>query len=127
MRVMDEHEKKLLDEIRKPDVKWISMESKFGGKCIECGESINKGDQIMWTKSMGAKHVTCPTQLTEDVGGLTIIDNDNTPTTWKDPKKYSYKELQINNKCQLCGISLSQESDRYIDGDRLVCSKCFGK
>jgi len=124
---MDEHEKTLLNEIRKPDVRWVTMTSKYGGKCIECNQGISKGDSILWTKSMGAKHQTCPTQSSEDYGGITIIDDkSDTPKTWIDNKQYSYKEILTMNKCQCCGIDVSKDKERYIDDDRLICVNCMG-
>lgn len=124
---MDKHEQSILDEIRKPDVRWHTMTSKYGGKCIECGQGINKGDNILWTKTLGAKHETCPSSSSEDFGGITVIDDDDTPKIWKDPKKYPYSELQKITKCQCCGNDVTKQKDRYIDDDRLVCVMCFGK
>lgn len=122
---MNEDEKKILDEIRKPDVRWYTITSKYGGKCIECNQGINKGDTILWTKPLGAKHETCPTQLSEDNTGITVIDEDK-PKTWKDSKEYSYKELQSITKCQCCGMDVTNDKDRYIEGNRLVCGRCWG-
>ena len=123
---MDKHEQFILDEIRKPGVKWHTMISKYGGKCIECNQAINKGDSILWAKSLGAKHETCPNVQSEDFG-ISVMDNDDTPKIWKDPKKYSYAALQKITNCQCCGNDLKSEKDSYIDDDRKVCLNCYGK
>ncbi len=53
------------------------------------------------------------------------ILNDK-PKTWKDPKKYPYKELLLMNECQCCGIDVTNNKERYVDCDRLVCVNCVG-
>lgn len=123
---MNEHQKSIIDEIKKPNDRWISMSSKFASVCVECNGEINQDESILWCKGKGAKHETCPATLdTSDNNGISVIDGD-TPKVWRDPKKYSYTEIQSMNECQCCGADVSNKSKRYIDSDRLVCVNCFG-
>jgi len=55
-----------------------------------------------------------------------VVIDESKPKVWRDPKKYSYTEIQSMNECQGCGVDVSDRSSRYIDDDRLVCVKCFG-
>lgn len=36
-----------------------TMLSKYPGTCRACGESINRGEQIAWSKATGAMHLEC--------------------------------------------------------------------
>lgn len=36
------------------------MKSRYTGKCRKCGQTINIGDDIDWTRSGGANHLHCP-------------------------------------------------------------------
>lgn len=108
---------------------WIRITAKFDSSCISCGNEILTDDMILWKKGHGVKHQSCPNvSSNNDNSGITVIDENSydTPKTWIDSKKYSYKELQLMNKCQCCGNDVSDRSKRYIDDDRLVCVNCFG-
>lgn len=126
---MNEHQEFITDSLDTPEPKWISILSKFAGTCVECHGVIDQGDSILWNKKNGAKHKTCPAisdNLSNDNGIVVIDDNNDTPKVWRDPKKYSYTEIQSMNKCQCCGADVSNKSKRYIDDDRLVCVNHFG-
>lgn len=133
---MNEHQKFITDEMDKssdtPKIQWITIIAKFDSICVECHGSIDKGESILWDKKKCAKHESCPAisdNIQDDIqnNGITVIDdNSDTPKTWIDPKKYSYKELLHMNNCQYCGVDVSDRSKRYIDDDRLVCVNHFG-
>ena len=38
---------------------WIKISMKFTGKCLECGKPIPSGQQGMWSRGVGVKHVQC--------------------------------------------------------------------
>ena len=37
----------------------MTMISKYSGTCRDCGEKINKGDRINWSRATGAVHENC--------------------------------------------------------------------
>jgi hypothetical protein len=38
------------------------MKAKYGGRCRECGERIEVGDEILWGRGEGARHLNCPVE-----------------------------------------------------------------
>lgn len=36
------------------------IRAKFNSRCPKCGQYINAGDEVNWTKGEKATHVTCP-------------------------------------------------------------------
>jgi len=106
------------------DIQWYSIVSKYDGICKECNERYDVGDDILWARGKGAKHKECKVSSLDDFGITVIDENSDTPKIWKDPKKYTYKELLDINNCQCCGNSITKEA--YLDDDRKVCVNCFG-
>jgi hypothetical protein len=41
------------------------MKAKYSGYCRECGEPIEVGDEILWTRGLGATHVNCPVAVSD--------------------------------------------------------------
>lgn len=43
------------------------MTAKYGGECADCGQTIERGDQITWYRSTSeAVHVHCPNKEAND-------------------------------------------------------------
>ena len=37
----------------------MQLESKYGGKCLQCHKPIAKGETIEWSREHGANHIRC--------------------------------------------------------------------
>ena len=42
----------------------MTITAKFRGTCTKCGNTINAGETIEWTRGSGAAHVTCSAATT---------------------------------------------------------------
>ena len=38
---------------------WVRLNMRFPGTCLECGKRINLGEQGLWARGVGVKHVEC--------------------------------------------------------------------
>jgi len=65
------------------DQKWRKITMKFTGKCMDCSKPILAGQQGMWSKGIGVKHLGC----------AGVDDDDN--------KEGSKPAVRIS--CAVCG------------------------
>jgi hypothetical protein len=67
MAVMEDERYRTSDAVR-------IFKSKYDGHCKGCGGAYKIGDQIAWSRPMGAYHHDCHQRLTGDVNGLAVND-----------------------------------------------------
>lgn len=53
---------------------WIKIENRFFANCIECNKNIEAGEDCLWMKGLGIKHLECPTGIEPEESQLVIID-----------------------------------------------------
>jgi hypothetical protein len=104
---------------------YFLITAKFAGTCSECGGKTDEGDKLLWAKGYGAKHEECPEEIDDVNEPVKVIGDDF--ETWKDPKIYSYKDVQPIKNCQCCGRQLTG-MDKFLRGDdgvgfRAVCEE----
>lgn len=100
---------------------WIPLVNKYETECKTCDERIGVGEKVLWQKGNGVRHEKCEPVEMKIVDEKKTVDEKD----WKDYKQYSYKELQLIQDCQCCGISLSFLKDVFINDDRRTCQECF--
>lgn len=67
MSVMEDERYRTSDAVR-------IFKSKYDGHCKGCGGTYKIGDQIAWSRPMGAYHHDCHQRLTGDVNALAVND-----------------------------------------------------
>ena len=38
---------------------WVRLNMRFPGKCLECGKGVGVGEQALWARNVGVKHIEC--------------------------------------------------------------------
>ena len=38
---------------------WVRLNMRFPGSCLACGKRINRGEQALWARNVGVKHIEC--------------------------------------------------------------------
>ena len=88
---------------------WIKLTMKFPGKCLDCGKPIATGQQGLWSRGVGVKHVQCASSSSaadssdnDTVGGGGIGDalRDDTATA---TSKGSGPASAGRITCTVCG------------------------
>ena len=44
---------------------WVRLNMRFPGTCIVCGKRINVGEQALWSRGTGVKHIECAEQSSQ--------------------------------------------------------------
>lgn len=106
---------------------FIPITAKFVSTCLDCGERIEVGTKILWSKQLGVKHETC--QKNDDCPkNPCVIQEAN--DGWKDAEWYDYVTATKQTYCQKCGVDVTKEEPHTLGnevgfGFRRVCKKCF--
>lgn len=57
---------------------WIRIKAKFNSQCSKCGLEVNTGDDILWWKGFGAKHIDCDVYAVQkDDTNLLILEKED--------------------------------------------------
>ena len=38
---------------------WVRVNAAFSGTCMECRKWIKRGEQVLWSRGVGVKHIEC--------------------------------------------------------------------
>jgi hypothetical protein len=97
------------------------MQAKFAGRCRSCGERIEVGSHILWSKAEGARHVNCGQQASSpDPDPELYYDNDSDEAEYQRGRAEA-EQYQMNRR--LYGARLAEQWEmeaelaRYNRGD----------
>lgn len=107
---------------------WRKLTNKFDSKCCICGEKIGQGNDVLWKKGSGIRHL----ENCHDVEAVTttedlIIDEDDGIEEWIDNRRQELVKLRKMEKCQRCDKTLDKTKDTFINVDRRTCEGCAFK
>lgn len=107
---------------------WVPLTNKFNATCHNCQEEIDQGENILWKKGVGVKHMECEKKeinLEESMPEKKLVITEK---EWVDFQQYSHDVLMRKTECQCCGKSLG-DPDKvnkwWINVEKRTCEKCF--
>jgi hypothetical protein len=42
---------------------WVRLNMRFPGTCLECRKRVKVGEQALWSRGVGVKHIECAEQI----------------------------------------------------------------
>lgn len=54
-------------------MRWVRLNMKFPGTCLVCGKSISMGEQALWSRGAGVKHVECAERETGQKDAIACV------------------------------------------------------
>lgn len=52
---------------------WVKLTMRFPGRCLECGKPIATGQQGLWSRGVGVKHVQCASSAADSSDSDAVV------------------------------------------------------
>ena len=114
-------------------MKWERLNSvQFSGRCMECKKWIKRGEQVLWARNVGVKHIECAEGAGQAKAAQTVQTGLSTVQTGLSTVQTGLSTVQGPSiTCAVCGrpagcgtCELADSCDTKKVSQLCICRQC---